>query len=195
MIDRLPTGVILIDAECKPVIRNRSAERLIELNDGFKVDERGPYAVDTRENATLQKLLADALECEPGQELRATGFMAVSRPSANRSFPLMVTPLLAATPGSAAREAVVALFISNPEADQVSASESLETLYDLTTSEAELVRLLSEGHSLDEVAGLRGVSIHTARSHLKHVFTKTDTNRQGELVRLVLTGVSSIRDR
>ena len=46
MIDRLPTGVILIDAECKPVIRNRSAERLIELNDGFKVDERGPYAVE-----------------------------------------------------------------------------------------------------------------------------------------------------
>ena len=145
VIDRLPTGVILIDAECKPVIRNRSAERLIELNDGFKVDKRGPYAVDTRENATLQKLLADALECEPGQELRATGFMAVSRPSANRSFPLMVTPLLAATPGSAAREAVVALFISNPEADQVSASESLETLYDLTTSEAELVRLLLYG--------------------------------------------------
>ncbi len=198
VIDRLPTGVILIDSQRRPVITNRSADSIIKFEDGFRVDERGPNAVDARENATLQKLLADALECEPGRELQSTGFMAVSRPTGKRSFPMMVTPLMAAPPGSAAREAVVAIFISNPEVEETESgatSESLETLYDLTAAEAELVFLLSRGHSLEEAATARGVSIHTARSHLKHAFAKTDTNRQGELVRLILTGVSSIRER
>jgi DNA-binding CsgD family transcriptional regulator len=36
--------------------------------------------------------------------------------------------------------------------------------------------------------------MNTVRSQLKQVFAKTDTKRQGELVRLVLTGVSSLQD-
>ncbi len=55
-------------------------------------------------------------------------------------------------------------------------------------------QLLSQGFSLDEAAQQRGVTINTARSQLKQVFSKTDTRRQGELMRLVLTGVASIRD-
>ena len=74
------------------------------------------------------------------------------------------------------------------------ATEVLESLYQLTAAEAELVRLLSQGFSLDEAARERGVTINTARSQLKQVFSKTDTRRQGELMRLVLTGVASIRD-
>jgi DNA-binding CsgD family transcriptional regulator len=54
--------------------------------------------------------------------------------------------------------------------------------------------LLAEGHALEEVASRRAVTINTARSQLKQVFAKTDTRRQGELVRLVLTGVASLGD-
>ena len=70
----------------------------------------------------------------------------------------------------------------------------LETLYQLTHAEAELVRLIAEGNSLEEVAAQRGVTMNTVRSQLKQVFSKTDTSRQGELVHLVLTGIASIRD-
>ncbi len=69
----------------------------------------------------------------------------------------------------------------------------VESLYALTPAEAELVRLLAEGCSLDQVAEQRGVTMNTVRSQLKQVFCKTDTSRQGELVHLVLTGVAAIR--
>jgi DNA-binding CsgD family transcriptional regulator len=36
--------------------------------------------------------------------------------------------------------------------------------------------------------------LNTVRSQLKQVFAKTDTNRQGQLMRLVLTGVAGIQD-
>jgi DNA-binding CsgD family transcriptional regulator len=52
--------------------------------------------------------------------------------------------------------------------------------------------MLSEGRSLEQVAAARGVTMNTVRSQLKQVFSKTDTKRQGELVRLVLTGVTGV---
>jgi DNA-binding CsgD family transcriptional regulator len=106
----------------------------------------------------------------------------------------MVSPLLDAPPGSPGGGAVSVAFIADPDAGPVTTTEVLEALYALTHAEAELVRLLSEGRSLEEVAEARGVTMNTVRSQLKQVFSKTDTKRQGELVRLVLTGVSSLQD-
>ena len=80
------------------------------------------------------------------------------------------------------------------EIDIQRAREILEELYELTRAEADLVRLVSEGRSLEEVARTRGVTINTVRSQLKQVFSKTDTSRQGELVHLVLSGVASLGD-
>ena len=91
-------------------------------------------------------------------------------------------------------EARALLFIADPESGHTGTTEALEQLYGLTHAEAELVRLISEGRSLDEVAEARGVTINAVRSQLKQVFSKTDTNRQGELVHLVLCSVASLRD-
>ena len=106
----------------------------------------------------------------------------------------MVTPLLATPESAEAGDASLALFISDPESSRVSETQVIATVYELTHAEAELVRLLSCGLSLEQVAERRGVTMNTARGQLKQVFAKTDTNRQGELVRLVLMGVGTMHD-
>ena len=133
------------------------------------------------------------MDARAGEELAAAGHVAVSRPSGKRAYAVMVTPLIAAPLGSV-RDAVVAIFVADPTGQMIGGPEVLEDLYQLTHSEAELVRLLAAGLSLDEAAEGRGVSLNTARSHLKHVFAKTGTSRQGELVRLVISGVGQIRE-
>jgi DNA-binding CsgD family transcriptional regulator len=193
-IDRLPTGLLLLDAKRRVVVQNRGAERILAANDGFRIDRHGPSADDARENATLQKLIADAIDARGGQELRAAGFVAVSRPSGERSYAVMVTPLIAAPRRGGMSDAVVAIFVADPSARFYAGPEALTELYQLTYSEAELVRLLASGLSLEEAADKRGVSLNTARSHLKHVFAKTETSRQGELVRLIISGVGQIRE-
>jgi DNA-binding CsgD family transcriptional regulator len=194
VMDRLPTGVILLNASREAVVTNQSADRIIAQRDGFRVDAGGPGAANARENALMQKILADVLDAPPGRELQNTGFLAVTRPSGKRAYALMLTPLMAVPVGGQTQDAAAAIFISDPEAGLASASEVLETIYSLTHAEAELVRLLSQGMSLEEAARARGVAIATARSHLKRVFNKTHTKRQGELVRLVLAGVASFGD-
>jgi DNA-binding CsgD family transcriptional regulator len=194
VIDRFPTGVFLLDAERQVVSTNLSADRILALRDGFRIDRKEPRAENPRDNAGLKQLIASSLDPAPGTERQPGGFTNISRPSGKRSFVAYVTPLLAAPSGSPGGDAVAVLFVDDLEPRGLSLTEMLATLYELTQAEAELVSLLAEGNSLDQAAAKRGVTINTARGQLKQVFSKTDTKRQGELVRLVLTGVGTLRD-
>lgn len=69
---------------------------------------------------------------------------------------------------------------------QVSVTDdSLREYFGLTPSEASLAMALTEGKSLKEASSRLGISIWTARSHLRSIFQKTDTHRQAELVSLI----------
>jgi DNA-binding CsgD family transcriptional regulator len=193
-MDLVPTGVLILDARRRVVLKNRGADRILGLDDGLSLDQHGPTADDARENAALQGLIADAIQKVGRATSMTTGFLAVSRPTGKRSFAVMVAPLLSGGVFSVLRDAAVAILVADPDAGRVADPEVLHALYSLTHSEAELVRLLAQGLSLEEAAEARGVSMNTARSHLKHAFAKTGTSRQGELVRLMLSGIGSIGD-
>jgi pimeloyl-ACP methyl ester carboxylesterase/DNA-binding CsgD family transcriptional regulator len=63
----------------------------------------------------------------------------------------------------------------------------LAAMFSLTPAEARLLAALVNGYSLEEYSETVCVSRNTARSHLKALFQKTGTHRQGELVRQVLS--------
>lgn len=194
VIDRFPTGVVLFDADGKVVLMNRSAEAIIAADDGFRLEGSHPCVADPRENRRLQELLRRAAATTVEQSGPSGHVISFERPSGRRPYSAMVGPLLAAAPDMATDEARALLFVSDPDSCHTGTRDVLEDLYQLTPAEAELVQLISEGRSLEEVAEVRGVTMNTVRSQLKQVFSKTDTNRQGELVHLVLSGVASLLD-
>lgn len=67
--------------------------------------------------------------------------------------------------------------------------ELIQSLFDLTPTEARIARSLAAGQSLDEIAKRGAVSINTVRTHLRSVFGKVGIGRQPELVSL-LNGIS-----
>jgi DNA-binding CsgD family transcriptional regulator len=194
-LDRLPLGMLVLDGNRHVLIKNASATRVLALEDGIEIRSASLAAADARENTKLHDLIKVALESTEGHSLSGTSFMQVSRPSGRQPFSVMISPLLSAPAGALSSEAVVACFISDPEAGQVPTLAALEQIYGLTPAEAEVVRLLAKGLSLDEIAAHREISLNTVRSHLKHIFSKTDTSRQGELLGLVMTDVGSIRSQ
>jgi DNA-binding CsgD family transcriptional regulator len=190
VMNRLPIGLVLLDRELRPVITNRGAERALSLGDGFSLGPDGLHAANPRDDAVLQGLLSERVAGRLSAEHGNT-VMAVSRPSGKRSFPVMVGALERAAAGDVAEDAAVSVIFGVPESGQGITLEALSRAYDLTPAESDLVRLLADGYCLKEAAELRGVSLNTVRTQLKHVFAKTDTNRQGKLIRLVLTGAAS----
>jgi DNA-binding CsgD family transcriptional regulator len=57
--------------------------------------------------------------------------------------------------------------------------------FGLTQAEARVALAITKGERLDEIARARGVTVATARTQLKSVFSKTRTHRQAELVAFV----------
>ena len=85
------------------------------------------------------------------------------------------------------------IVIVDPEMEQVPDLEVLRRLYRLTKTEAEVALRVLDGTGLVPIAEELAMSLATVRTHMQHVFDKTDTHRQAELVRLLLRGVAATR--
>ncbi len=73
----------------------------------------------------------------------------------------------------------------DPRAPRAALESSLKDLFGLTPAEAGLAAELLDGASLEDIADSKGVRLPTVRTHLRGVFRKTETNRQGELIALL----------
>lgn len=63
--------------------------------------------------------------------------------------------------------------------------EILQALFDLSPAEARVAAMIAQGCSVDAMAQALSVKPNTIRMQLKAIFSKTDTNRQAELVSLL----------
>lgn len=81
--------------------------------------------------------------------------------------------------------AVAAIFLHQTDVQTPTLIEAVAQHFRLSPSELRVLFAIVEVGGVPEVAGVLGVSEETVRTHLKHVFAKTGTNRQADLVRLV----------
>jgi DNA-binding CsgD family transcriptional regulator len=103
---------------------------------------------------------------------------------------VVVTPLRIAD--GARNLPVAAVIVRDTESQTEIRPELLQQLYGLTRAEARVVTELARGKRLTEVAQTLNVSVNTVRNQLKQAFAKTSTNRQADLVSLVLTSLSDL---
>lgn len=64
--------------------------------------------------------------------------------------------------------------------------EAIATQFKLTPSELRVFFAIVEVGGAAQVARVLGISPDTVKTHLKRIFAKTGTNRQADLVKLVV---------
>ena len=187
VLDQLPTAIVVVDAEARPVMINAAAEGILALGDGMLISGRRLEALWHAERARLAQLIAAACAVPNGAAMTAGGHLTVTRPSGLRPFLVAVSPLPRSLRDRSGRQTpVAAVIIKDPQAAPHASAESrreLTTLYDLTRAEERLLDLILDGRGLFEAAAHLGVSRNTARTHMKRIYAKTGTSRQAELVR------------
>lgn len=188
--DTLPFGVVLLDRGGGVLWTNREAGVILARADGLSIHHKYLSAASPVENGELEKLIRAAIATSEGHGAQAGAPLCVSRPSLARSLSLLVAPIR--MEHAFVQKPVAVVFISDPEREPEAVPEMLKRLYGLTAREAEVAGLLMQGIELREAAGQLGVSMHTARTHLRLIFEKTDTHRQGELVHLLLRGPAGL---
>jgi DNA-binding CsgD family transcriptional regulator/PAS domain-containing protein len=77
------------------------------------------------------------------------------------------------------------LLLTDLHSPTVAPVERLRVVFHLTAAEGRLAHHLGLGAPLSEAAEILGISRETARSQLKAIFAKTDTNGQAALARLL----------
>jgi DNA-binding NarL/FixJ family response regulator len=103
-----------------------------------------------------------------------------------------VTPIAGRFPALTALRPAVCIIITDPESKTSLSSDRLRGVFGLTEAEAMLATLLATGEELRSAAGRLGVTYGTARARLSQIFQKTETRRQAELVRVLLTTLAMV---
>jgi DNA-binding CsgD family transcriptional regulator len=96
------------------------------------------------------------------------------------------------TLASSERCPAATVFVSDPQKQSQVSMEVLMDVYGLTRTEARLACELAHGARIDEAAATLAMGTGTARTHLKNILQKTDTHRQAELVRLILSSCAVV---
>lgn len=188
-LDRLATGVALLDSAGMVLAANASAERLLTGESEIRIE--GGRLVAGRPQ--LERRLAAALArlgAPHGERSRPAEVLRLPIGSAEPCLELLLLPVLGSDyrTGSAA-----VVFVYDPRGGASAPAALLEELYGLTPAESRLVGRILLGRTLEEAARDLGIRHETARTHLKRIFQKVGTTRQADLVRLLLTGPARVR--
>jgi len=174
-------GAMLIAAEGRLHLANRMALAILDRQDGLVLSRSGLVANRASDTNLLLKLLHEAIQSPEQGEPRDSPVI-LPRKAAATSLILRVVPGpgLDRWPGTGNRAALLMMYDQDMGLN-INVT-LLSKLYGLTRGEAALAATLIRGKSIEEAAQELFISPHTARTHLKRIFMKTDTHRQTELV-------------
>jgi DNA-binding CsgD family transcriptional regulator len=154
--------------------------------DGLGMRSGRIAATNTRAQQALHCAIRDALTGEaatvpPGRSLTCL------RPSGKRPYVIHVLPAQRRVAVEPSGRALAVVSIIDPEDEHEPPLALIRRLYRLTEAEAEVALRVIRGAGLKQISEELSISYTTVRTHLQHVFDKTDTHRQADLVRLLLT--------
>jgi DNA-binding CsgD family transcriptional regulator len=196
-LDRLHGAVVLLGRQGQVLFANETARRLLAQGDGLALRlgaRRGEglgwlQASRPADQAQLMQQIRSTLAADPLEARHFSHGIAVQRVSGGRPLLVQLAPVSERSPlGQSAEADVGAIaFLSDPEAQLQLDPALLEQLYRLTPAEQRLAREILRGDALPQIAARLAISENTVRTQLKGLFAKTQTRRQADLVKLLMS--------
>lgn len=186
---RLGTGLLLVDASLRVLFMDHEAELILAGGGGLRI--RGGRLMEA---AAVKGRLSEAILRATGQGktvLGRTGTqITLPRGSDARPLSVSVAPLDERDRPCGLAGPLAMVVLSVPERTGGPHEKALRTFLGLTQAEARLVAALCDGHTLATYAQASGISLNTAKTHLKHVFDKVGVTRQADLIRRVTSDMA-----
>jgi DNA-binding CsgD family transcriptional regulator/PAS domain-containing protein len=182
-LDGLDTAVVLSDAGGTILYANARAQAMFSAATPIMSVEGKLKAINER----ACEALSDALARTAGDE-GSLGRRGIGIPVSAAGEPpavAYVLPLTQGTERAVYRPATAAVFISTAAKTAPPLEATLITLFDLTPAEARVMTRVGSGLSTSATAEALGISENTIKTHLGRVYTKTRTERQANLVKIM----------
>jgi integral membrane sensor domain MASE1/DNA-binding CsgD family transcriptional regulator len=190
MLNALAASVYLADCDGRVVYMNRAAERQVGTGNVIRIANGRLAPVDCEASLTLGR----AIDMAIGDGDVLTGGITVALAGVDHAG--LIATILPLSPGenqSSCRGAgMAAIFMQDPIVMPPSAAEAFAQLYRLTGSELRMLLAMVPGLSVKEAAEMLGICENTAKTHLQHIYSKTGTSKQTELMRLFMSATPPI---
>jgi DNA-binding CsgD family transcriptional regulator len=186
VIEAIRHGIVIVGPKRGVVHLNSVAEQILKLGDGLCIRDGSIAATRASINEQVQGSVTRALVGQRSGARIGDSF-ACARPSGKRPYIIHVLPLAATSGDPSTAKALV--MIINPEQEPEPPKMLIRSLFGLTDAEADVAVRVMRGDGLKPIATDLALSRATVNTHLQHIFDKTDTHRQAELVRLLLATV------
>ena len=184
ILDGLHQPTLLIDATKSIHYANAAAKELL-ASKKYLCEYRGTLAcmnVEDNNNLVTEVLeLADTSEDLPQPKRR---YLRMRGAAFNAPVGVCISPLRPKEV-MGAFGSVALLMVVVHEANNHAKPDPfmLAEVFDLTPAEVQVAIAIFDGHSIEDIAQRRRVAMGTIREQLKSIFSKTQTNRQADLVR------------
>lgn len=185
-------GIVILDERGQILRSNGAADRALQAKDGILRTHQQLQLANAKLNDVLQLHIRNALEAQRTGTTVALQAISVPRVSGQADYELVINTIPVDRQFSPNNTPHVIIFISDPVRRTEISTPALMDLYQLTATQAALVKLLAEGRTLEEVAQELGIKTTTARAHLRTIFAKTGTTQQSGLVSLVLKSLATL---
>jgi len=176
------------------VYMNAAAEHQIRAGNSIRIVNSQLTPSDPAARAALSKAIEKAARDDIDKDVRehslafpdvdgGSGYIATLLPVERGQRRAIMAPFAAS----------VAVFTKDPVHAPVMPGEAFARLYKLTGGELRVLLALAQGLGAKEAADMLGISEPTVRTHLQHMFAKTHTLRQADLLRLLQTSTPAVR--
>ncbi len=193
-MDHLTLATVILDASGHVIHMNALARDILQRQDGIALSNDTVALTHPADAQRLRDAISRAITGGRTAKPGIVEVLRARRPSGAGHYGIMIRP--AAGSAELDEQSVtpaVAVFISVEEGSQTPAPvETIRKLFELTHKEAQLALCLANGRSLQEAAGDLGITLNTARAHLRSTFSKTGIDRQARLVRAILRSVAQL---
>jgi DNA-binding CsgD family transcriptional regulator/PAS domain-containing protein len=184
-LDALTAGVYLVDCEGRLVYMNPAAERQIRAGSTLRVVQNRLAPRNSNAHSMINRAISEATSNESA--LPVNGITLALPDSEKGGLVASILPLSRGRRSdlSGPFAATAAVFVQNPVVSPHYPGEAFGKLYGLTDAELRVVLAMAPGLGVKDVAALLGIGEVTARTHLQHVYAKTGTSKQTELLNLL----------
>lgn len=190
-LDLITLGIALLDARGGLVHANRAAREMIADGDFIHAGAQGLRSPDALSDRALQHAIGETLKAAGAGEEKVVGAM-LQRAKDTCSVSALAC-VLARPEASSSSHSSVALFLSASGRRRRVPETLLMELFGLTPTEARVAGALASSARATDVAEELGVSQTTIAFHMRNLFHKTGTNRQADLIALILAGPMMIQ--
>jgi len=183
-LDMLSSGLFLVDAAGRIVHANLSGHTMLSEANVVEARDGSLGAIDPQDALAL--LVAVTVAGGPPPLGGKRSAIPIKGRNGTR-YIANVLPLSSSTRHTAhlPHAAAVAIFVHKAALDLASLPEIMAKEYGLTPAEVRVLFAIVEFGGVSEVAELLGSAENTVKTHLHHLFEKTGTSRQADLVKLV----------